>query len=63
MISGEKKLINRLNSLNSEAVLKMIFPAGNYLFKVNNRNARARCELCSNLTLKIPERRILTSKC
>ena len=34
-----------------------IIPAGNYMFKVNNRNTRARCEVCSKLTIKIPERR------
>ena len=27
-----------------------IFPAGIYLFKVNNRNTRARCETCSKFT-------------
>ena len=31
-------------------------PAGNYMFKVNNRNIRTRCEICSKLTIKIPER-------
>ena len=30
------------------------FPAGNYMFKVNNRNTRTRCEICSKLTIKIP---------
>ena len=34
-------------------------PAGNYMFKVNNRNSRTRCEICSKLTIKIPERRQL----
>ena len=34
-----------------------INPAGNYMFKVNNRNTRTRCEICSELTIKIPERR------
>ena len=29
------------------------FPVGNYLFKVNNRNTRTRCEICSKLTIKI----------
>ena len=29
----------------------------NYLFKVNNRNTNIRCEICSKLTLKIPEGR------
>ena len=28
-----------------------------YLFKVNNRNTRARCEKCSKLTIKTPKRR------
>ena len=32
-------------------------PVGNYMFKVNNRNTRARCEICSKLTIKTPERR------
>ena len=32
-------------------------PASIYLFKVNNRNTRARCEICSKLTIKTPERR------
>ena len=33
------------------------FPTGNYMFKVNNRNTRTRCGMCSNLTIKTPERR------
>ena len=28
-----------------------------YLLKVNNRNTRIRCEICSKLTIKTPERR------
>ena len=32
------------------------FPVGVYLFKVNNRNTRIRCEICSELTVKTPER-------
>ena len=35
----------------------LIYPAGNYVFKVNNRNTRTRCEICSKLTIKTPERR------
>ena len=31
--------------------------AGIYPLKVNNRNTRARCEICSKLTIKTPERR------
>ena len=30
---------------------------GIYLLKVNNRNTRIRCEICSKLTIKIPKRR------
>ena len=33
------------------------YPADIYLLKVNNRNSRTRCEICSKLTIKIPERR------
>ena len=32
-------------------------PACNYMFKVNNRNTRARCKMCSKGTIKTPERR------
>ena len=32
-------------------------PAGIYLLKVNNRNSRTRCEICSKLTIKTPGRR------
>ena len=31
----------------------MNVPAGNYMFKVNNRNTRTRYEMCSKLTIKI----------
>ena len=33
------------------------YPAGIYLFKVNNRNTRTRCGMCSKLTIKTSERR------
>ena len=32
-------------------------PVGIYLLKVNIRNTRIKCEICSNLTIKTPERR------
>ena len=35
-------------------------PTGIYLLKVNNRNTKARCEICSELTKKTPERRHFT---
>ena len=38
-------------------IVFIYFSAGKYLFKVNNRNTRARCEICSKFTIKIPQRR------
>ena len=32
-------------------------PDCNYIFKINNRSTRTRCETCSKLTVKTPERR------
>ena len=32
-------------------------PANIYLFKVNNRNTKIRCEICSKLTIKTSEQR------
>ena len=37
------------------------FPTNNFLLKVNNTNTRARCEICSELTIKILKRRHLAS--
>ena len=34
-----------------------LIPVGNYMFKVNNRNAITRCESCSKLLINTPERR------
>ena len=34
------------------------YPVGIYQLKVNNRIARTKCEICSKLTIKIPERRL-----
>ena len=33
------------------------YQANIYLLKVNNRNTKKRCEICSKLTIKTPERR------
>ena len=33
------------------------YRASIYLFKVNNRNTRKRCKICSKLTIKTPEKR------
>ena len=41
--------------MSSSYVLVMarsrVHPAGIYMFKVNNRNTRTRCEICSELTI------------
>ena len=38
------------------------YPVDIYLLKVNNRNNKTRCEICSKLTIKTPERRISSDK-
>ena len=43
---------------NLTEYFEKILPAANiYLLKVNNKNTRKRCEICSKLTIKTPERR------
>ena len=41
-----------LNNVNTNS-----YPANIYLFKVNKRNSRKRCEICSKLSIKTAERR------
>ena len=36
--------------------VKLLLPSRIHLLKVNNRNTRTSCEICSKLTIKIPER-------
>ena len=36
-------------------IIWSIISAGYYMFKVKNRNARVRCEICSKLTIKTQE--------
>ena len=51
-------VIFRSSSLLLEEFIcsKVNSPAGIYLLKVNNRNTRIWCEICSKLTIKTPER-------
>ena len=35
----------------------LLFPAGIYLFIVNNRNTKTKCQICSKLTIKTPKQR------
>ena len=51
------KMKNRLDRHDINSPRSRHIPAGNYIFKVNNRNTRTRCEICSKLTIKTPERR------
>ena len=47
------ELLALYNALHKIAVN----PVDIYMFKVNNRNTRTRCEICSKVTIKTPERR------
>ena len=38
-------------------IIWSIISAGYYVFKVDNKSTRARCGICSKLTIKTPERR------
>ena len=42
---------------NLAIILRRYFPSDISQLKVNNRNTTTRCKICSQLTLKIPERR------
>ena len=39
----------------TEDFFKLKYPAGTYMFKVNNRNTKTRCKICLKLTIKTPE--------
>ena len=43
-----------------EKCIVKVIPANIYLFKVNNRNNRKRCEICLKSTIIV---RVLTTKC
>ena len=50
-----------MKSKNHKALLKWLgkrgyYRANIYLFKFNNRNTRKRCAICSELTIKTPQR-------
>ena len=46
--SSENNLV-----LEERPISKSLIPAGNYMFKVTNRNTRTKFEICSKLTIKI----------
>ena len=52
-------LLKKVCKINSVRLHGKFFSVsgGIYLLKVNHRNTRIRCEICSKFTIKIPERR------
>ena len=46
-----------LYTLGEAGASRSLYPAGIYMFKVNNRNTRTSCEIRSKLTIKTPEQR------
>ena len=56
-IQSAYEFISTFNQKRNKILRKqMELPAGNYLLKLNNRNTRTRCEICSKLTIKTSER-------
>ena len=49
-------ILNFLRIQIKQSIIKTS-PTDNYMFKDNDRNTRTRCEICSNVTIKTPERR------
>ena len=59
-VHGLTRWMPRHKMLEVHSVLLCLIlhnPAGIYLLNVSNRNTRARCEICSLLTIKTPEQR------
>ena len=52
-----RSALQKQNKQGFDTAGLMLFPASIYLFKVNNKNARKRCEICSKITTKTLERR------
>ena len=55
---GRKQALSFECKIDQGDYTTWIFLAGIYLLKVNNRKTRTRCEICSKLTIKKPERRL-----
>ena len=59
MILHQKTMFSKAlyyEDLSNNSLHLILNPASVYLFKVNNRSTRKRCEICSKLTIKTPER-------
>ena len=46
----------KLSQISNVLSLMRTTPAGNYMFKVNNRNTRTKCEICSKLIVNFRPR-------
>ena len=44
-------MLNLLIVIKCYLCLLLVHPVGIYMFKVNNRNTKARCEICLKLTI------------
>ena len=52
-----KKFSEQLLRKHLQETRQQLHPSRIYQLKVNNRNTRTRCEMCSKLTTKTPQRR------
>ena len=57
LLSWTERVPTRVRKSKTNTFDESINPAGIYLLKVNNRSTRARCKICSKLTIKTPKRR------
>ena len=56
-ISEKATTVSSLKNSFEWLLLNLVNKVDIYLFKVNNRNTRVRCEICSKLIIKIKEQR------
>ena len=54
LISSIHRLFLR-DTPSSSTSFSSTYPSCNYMFKVDNRNTRKRCDICSKLTIKTSE--------
>ena len=57
-LTHSQNIINWINT-TFKVIKTWDYPAGNYMFKVNNRNTRIRCKIRLKLTTETPERRFI----
>ena len=57
MLNYWARLFNDLCFPDTFSKYWTVYAANIYLFQVNNKSTRKRCEICSKLTIKTPERR------